>query len=124
MAEQIICPQCKKESFTAAPYAYLPCPHCGQSFSIHGVDKRQHPRVHREVTFSLNLGNETTPAKTIDISRSGIGVSLEGPYNIAVGKILNIYVPELGIDSRAEVMWHKTLKTDVDAETRLGVKIL
>lgn len=124
MAEELVCPKCNKESFTAAPYTYLPCPHCGQSFSLTGVDKRIYPRVHREVSFSLNLNSAVAPAKTIDISRGGMGVALSGAYAVPTGKILNVYVPELGIDSKAEVVWQKLLQKDTRSETRMGLKLL
>ncbi|MBI3399727.1 MAG: PilZ domain-containing protein [Deltaproteobacteria bacterium] len=122
MADEIICPRCKKESFTAAPYAYLPCPHCGQSFSMSGMDKRFYPRVYREVAFSLNVGSEVASAKTIDISRDGLGIAVTGTHNIPVGKTLNIYVPELGIDSKGEVVWQKVLKKETSSETRMGIR--
>ena len=32
MAEEMICPKCKKTSYTAAPYTLSPCPYCGFVF--------------------------------------------------------------------------------------------
>ncbi len=32
MAEEVICPKCKKPSYTANPYGLSPCPYCGFVF--------------------------------------------------------------------------------------------
>ncbi|MBI3399408.1 MAG: hypothetical protein HY026_09310 [Deltaproteobacteria bacterium] len=32
MAEKLICPKCKRPSYTTAPYEPSPCPYCGFIF--------------------------------------------------------------------------------------------
>lgn len=124
MAEQLICPQCSKEFFTAASHSTLVCPHCSYIISLNRTDKRLYPRVSGEVPFSLALSDSVMPATALNVSIDGIGIKLSGVHDITIGKILDIHIPELGINTRAKVVWQKTYQKGYASETHIGARFL
>lgn len=124
MAEQVVCSNCNKNFFTAASRGDLPCPHCSYIISLNRTDKRLYPRVSGEVPFSLALSDSATPATALNVSIDGIGIKLSGMHDIAIGKILDIHIPELGINTRAKVVWQKTYQKGYASETHIGARFL
>ncbi|HBR17990.1 MAG: hypothetical protein A3G39_09180 [Deltaproteobacteria bacterium RIFCSPLOWO2_12_FULL_43_16] len=124
MAEQVVCSNCNKSFFTAASHGDLPCPHCNYIISLNRVDKRLYPRVSGEVPFSLALSDSVTPATALNVSIDGIGIKLSGMHDISIGKILDIHIPELGINTRAKVVWQKIYQKGYASETHIGARFL
>ena len=124
MAEELICPMCSKKSYTAAPHSYLPCPYCNNVYSLDGIDKRQHPRVSRNMFFYVILNNKSISANIIDISKKGMRMKVIGSPFISISQPFNIHIPSLDIDSKADIIWQKTHHKDIGFETHFGVRFL
>ncbi|MEW6571486.1 MAG: hypothetical protein AB1390_09975 [Nitrospirota bacterium] len=66
---RLICPSCRKDSYTACVESFRPCPYCGTSFSgKYGIEKRNEYRVKKKYLSlffikgaSLKLAHSTFP---------------------------------------------------------------
>lgn len=111
MANQLVCPNCNKQSYTAAVTAPGPCPYCGFIFSNFNPDKRSEPRFHWSAYCHV-LSEETegashTPeliSKTENISKHGVKIRYAGKQ-LSPGRLVNINIMSLNLKRQAKVMW-------------------
>jgi len=83
---------------------FKPCPYCGVLFSgKFGPEKRQQPRLKREIPFVFALNGQNIHACTMDVSDHGICLKLFGNPSLAVGETIDFNVNDMNL--RARVIW-------------------
>ncbi len=53
-----------------------------------------------------------------------MGIRLLGSLEIPKGTVVSIRASELGVNSKAEVVWQKIDKRDTGTKSRIGVKFI
>lgn len=121
MILRLICPGCKKDSYSASAEAFKPCPYCGVLFSgRHGTEKRDENRLKKEIPFIFSYKGQNLSASTLDISEKGFSMKIFGKPLLPVGDIMEFSVRDSLV--KAQVMW---VFNDSDTSVALtGLKIL
>jgi rubredoxin len=105
---RLICPKCKKDSYSAGVESFSGCPYCGFIFSgKYGDDRRREERIKQETPFAFSCQEQNFEANTIDFSERGVGIKILGEPSIATGDIINLSIGDFQI--RAKVMWVKKM---------------
>ena len=129
MAEKIICPNCKKDSYSLDANSYSLCPYCDYVFSSRGgmgPNQRTEHRLPWSAYCHIFAKDIRSPgamvllAKTQDISRNGAKVGYVGEPLI-VGDTVNIYIKDLNLRRVVTVMWSKTVN---EAASVSGLKFI
>lgn len=114
------CPECKNEFYSAEQKENLNCPFCGLVFSFDfGADNRVQERLHFDKDCELTNGQTSVVARTVDISRNGLGVVMVGATSFDRGESLSVTLMGLRIGYDAQVMW----VTQQRDQVRLGLQL-
>jgi hypothetical protein len=105
---RLICPKCRKNSYSAAVESFGACPYCGSVFSgRYGAEKREERRIEREIPFVFSYQGQNLKASTFDLSKKGLGIKIFSESSVAVGDTIDLFINDLHI--RAKVMWTRRL---------------
>lgn len=105
---RLICPKCRKNSYSANVESFSECPYCGFVFSgKYGAEKRGERRIEREIPFVFSYQGQNLKASTFDLSKNGLGIKTFSEPSVAVGDVIDIFIKDLQIS--AKVMWTRRL---------------
>jgi hypothetical protein len=105
---RLICPGCRKDSYSSEVELYNICPYCGIKFSgRHGLDKRLEQRIPQDLPVVLSHQGMEFRATTCDISEKGIGICLHDSASVMPGDVLDLTIGNTQV--RAKIMWIKKL---------------
>ena len=86
---------------------------------------KQNNRIEERTSFQqdciLSNGFGKIKCKTVDVSRVGVGVLINGPIPFQNADILSVYIKSLSHRSLANIQWIK--QDDNIKETRVGLKV-
>lgn len=103
---KLICPSCENSLFTAARDSTLPCPECGQMISS-AEERRSGDRINSQRACDIHKGDVRIPAKTVDISSTGLGIKLMGYLPFDPDETIHISLDGNGEEKLARVVWTK-----------------
>lgn len=110
----IFCPRCQMRFSTTMTVGEIDCPYCGFGFNVVEPEGRGERRTTIERACGLSKGDVSLPARTVNISRSGICVTLAGPAQIVEDDRVRVTVKDFDLDTYASVVWVRS----VDRGTR------
>ncbi|MBM4137600.1 MAG: PilZ domain-containing protein [Nitrospira sp.] len=111
---RLVCPSCRKDSFSSEVESFKNCPYCGAKFSgRYGIDKRHKERKERELPVVFSYDNTSFQAQTIDFSDKGLGIKISGNPLLARGETIELTIGDLQI--RAKIIWVKNLNDNAVA---------
>lgn len=84
----------------------MACPHCGHTLSAES-DRRNNGRTMTQKICDLLKGDVKVPVKTVDISDTGMGIKMMGYLPFDKNDTVDVYIEELEIEKRAQVVWTK-----------------
>jgi hypothetical protein len=116
---RLICPECKKDSYSSSADAFKPCPYCGILFSgKFGREKRNEDRSFSDFNIGFSYRGKNLEASTVNISKTGLSIKIAGSPDLPVGDIMDLKLTDT--DMKARIVWV------VDAPSALltGLKIL
>ncbi|MFQ5560872.1 MAG: PilZ domain-containing protein [Nitrospinota bacterium] len=117
---QTICPRCQSKFYITVSEPGLSCPFCGFFFKLADApSKRQQKRAMVEKGCDLLKGDLSISGHTVDISKTGVGVTVTESMMLDKGDNLHVVVKDFEIDSNAQVVWVK--KFD-NTKARAGLK--
>ncbi len=80
------------------------CPYCGFESRAEAEKRAEHrSKILRNCTLIRETG--LLPARTIDISRKGIGLSMHGQEGLRSGEFLKLKVSDFDLELEAVVVW-------------------
>lgn len=104
MIVRLTCPECRKNSFSAAVEAFKPCPYCGILFSgKYGSEKRIDYRVNREIPLLFSYNGKNLEASTLNVSSTGLSIKIFGRHALPVGDTMDLDVGNSRV--KTEIMW-------------------
>lgn len=101
------CPRCQSEFYTAITRQDIACPFCGFFFKIVEQDLRSETRSSIQRDCLLTAGEHKVFAKTVDISKSGIGIRFKGTMPFDEDETIHTLVKDFDINTDARIMWSK-----------------
>jgi len=105
---RLICPGCKKDSYSSEVELFNICPYCGIKFSgRHGLDKRLEKRTPQDMPVVLSYQGMELQATACDISERGVGIRLQNSASVMPGDELDLTIGNTQV--RAKIMWVKKL---------------
>lgn len=105
---ELLCPNCKKTSYSSDKNYFLPCPYCGVHFSgRYGTERRHAERGKQEAPCVLNYKGQYLEAESFNSSREGIGIKLFAKSPVAPGETLELSTNDLRC--KARVIWVNAL---------------
>jgi hypothetical protein len=117
---QTICPRCQSKFYITVSELGLSCPFCGFFFKLADApSKRQQRRAAVEKNCDLAKDDLSISGQTVDISKSGVGITIMEPVVLDKGDNLHVVVRDFEIDSNAQVIWVKKLN---NTKARAGLK--
>jgi len=102
---RLTCPKCENSFFTAARTPPLPCPHCGFVLKANEPDRRIQSRDPSQRFCDLMKGEVRIPAKTVDISDTGLGIKMMGYLPFDQDDHVSVLVKDLNMERTAQVVW-------------------
>jgi len=116
---RLICPKCKKDSYSASAEAFKPCPYCGIVFSGRfGREKRNEDRSSTDFNIGFSYKGKNLEASTVNISKTGLSIKVTGNPDLPVGDIMDLKVRDA--DLKARIVW----VDNVSSSFLTGLKIL
>lgn len=103
---KLICPSCENSLFTAARDSTLPCPECGHMVNT-AEERRTGDRITAQKTCDILKGDVRIPAKTVDISETGLGIKLMGYLPFDQNETIHITLDGTTEEKLARVVWTK-----------------
>lgn len=103
---KLICPKCEHSLFTAARVSVMPCPGCGHLLNS-AEERRITDRTTAQKVCDILKGDVKIPARTVDISDTGLGIKLMGYLPFDRNETINIAVEGFGVEKKARVVWTK-----------------
>jgi len=101
---KLLCPNCRKNSYSSSENYFSLCPYCGVRFSgRYGSDRRHAERVKKETACILNCQGQNLEAESIDFSKEGLGIKIFAKTPVAVGETIELSTGDLQI--KAKIMW-------------------
>jgi hypothetical protein len=101
---RLICPVCKKDSYSASAEAFKPCPYCGIAFSGRfGREKRNEDRSPTDFNIGFSYKGKNLEASTVNISKTGLSMKITGTSDLPVGDIMDLKVRDS--DLKARIVW-------------------
>jgi hypothetical protein len=121
---RLVCPECKKDSYSASVESFKPCPYCGILFSgKYGTEKRGVNRDPKEVPVTFSYNGQSLQASTLNFSENGLSLKIFGNAHLPVLPVGDII--ELNIGNSlvtAQIVW---VFNNPEATTAItGFKIL
>ncbi len=101
------CQRCSNPFYTAAKDVVMPCPYCGFVVKSDDPDRRVEDRSLMQKVCDILKGEVRIPAKTVDISDTGVGIKMMGYLPFEKDETVSVFVKELELDKRAKVVWTK-----------------
>jgi len=101
------CPRCENVFFTAARDMHLPCPYCGFILKTQEHNRRSQDRTAAQKVCDIFKGEVSIPAKTVDISETGMGIKMMGYLPFDPDETVSITIKELDLEKKAQVVWTK-----------------
>ncbi|MBI5644441.1 MAG: PilZ domain-containing protein [Deltaproteobacteria bacterium] len=105
--QKISCKRCENAFYTAAREPQLPCPYCGYVMKASEADRRLGMRTVAQKVCDILKGEVRVPVKTVDISDTGMGIKMMGYLPFDQNETVNIFIKELEVEKRAQVVWTK-----------------
>lgn len=102
---KISCVRCENDFYSAARESHLPCPYCGYLTKVNEPDRRNGDRTFSQRTCDILKGEVRVPVKTVDISETGMGIKMLGYLPFDQNETVDIFIKELEIEKRAQVVW-------------------
>lgn len=103
---RLICPKCKKASYTSTVEPFVTCGYCRFVFSgKYGPDRRKEKRIKNEMPFIFSYQGQNIETCTTDFSKKGLGIKIFRVAPMEVKDILDISIGDLQF--RAKVVWVK-----------------
>lgn len=99
------CPKCENLFYTAARNPHLPCPYCGFELKSNDPDRRIWSRQPSQRFCDILKGEVKIPAKTVDVSDTGLGIKMLGYLPFDQDDMVSVFVKELAMDRTAQVVW-------------------
>lgn len=119
MILRLICPECRKDSYSASAEAFKPCPYCGIVFSGRfGREKRNEVRSPADFNIGFSYRGQKIEASTVNISNKGLSIKVAGNPDLPIGDIMDLQVKEASL--RARIVWVGNNSSDY----LTGLKIL
>jgi len=116
---RLICPECKKDSYSSSAEAFKPCPYCGIVFSgKFGREKRNEYRSATDFNIGFSYRGKDLKASTVNISKTGLSIKIAGSPDLPVGDIMDLKVTNA--DLKARIVW----VVDAPSAFLTGLKIL
>jgi hypothetical protein len=97
----------------------LACPYCSFFFKLVDFERRGRGRVQLKRSCELKGRGEAAAAETLNVSKSGLGVRLEGKNSFKIDDTLHIVVKDFDIESQVRVVW---IKPYGDCMSRVGMR--
>lgn len=101
------CSRCESAFYTAAKTSHMPCPNCGFTIKSDECDRRVQNRQTTQKFCDILKGEVKVPAKTVDISETGMGIKMMGYLPFDQNETVNIFIQELDMEKRAQIVWTK-----------------
>lgn len=102
---RLTCPKCENSFYTAARTPHLPCPYCGFVLKSNEPDRRIQARDLTQRFCDLMKGEVRIPAKTVDVSDTGLGIKMMGYLPFDQDDTVNVFVKDLNMERTAQVVW-------------------
>jgi c-di-GMP-binding flagellar brake protein YcgR len=83
------------------------CPYCSTVINHRESDRRALDRVTTQINCEILRGNVTIPARTIDISDTGLGIKMRGYLPFEANEEVNVYIAGFRHEKKARVVWTK-----------------
>ncbi|GMT42993.1 MAG: hypothetical protein IEMM0002_1404 [bacterium] len=100
------CPRCRSEFYSAiSSQDTATCPYCGFFFNVLDQHRRREARNKIERECVLSRGDLRVTAHTLDISKCGIGLQMDGWIPFERNDSLHVVVKGFDIDSDGLVVW-------------------
>ena len=117
---QTVCPRCQSKFYITISELGLSCPFCGFFFKLADApSKRQQRRAAVEKSCDLVKDDVSISGHTVDISKSGVGITMMESMVLDKGDTLHVVVKDFEIDSNAQVIW---VKKSNNTKARAGLK--
>jgi DNA-directed RNA polymerase subunit RPC12/RpoP len=114
---RLVCPGCKKDSYSSEVESFNTCPYCGIRFSgKYGTDKRIIGRREWEIPFVFSHKESKCHASTIDFSEKGLGIKVLGNPMVTPGEIIEFMIGDTQV--KAKIIWVKNLPDQFNAGLR------
>lgn len=108
------CHRCKSSFYTAIEIDNISCPFCGYSFGKIELENRKEKREVLIKDCILKNGFGMISAKTIDVSKAGVGVKVEkGFLPFSINDNIYIDITDLEVYSRAQIVWKKKISDEI-----------
>jgi hypothetical protein len=121
---RLVCPECKKDSYSASVESFKPCPYCGILFSgKYGTERRDLNRDPKEIPITFSYNGQSLQASTLNFSENGLSLKIFGNTYLPVLPVGDIMELNIG-DSlvKAQIVWVFNNPESTTAIT--GLKIL
>ncbi len=103
--QNLFCPRCQSSFYTAASAGELSCPYCGFKINTVEAEHRAERRAAIERLCSLVTGAWSVNARTVDISKAGICVTVPAPVELSEDDTVHVKVTDFDLDVDARVVW-------------------
>lgn len=104
---RLTCQRCTNPFYTAAREAHMPCPYCGFALKSDEPERRVGGRSTVQKGCDISKGEVRIPARTVDISDTGIGIKMMGYLPFEKDETVSVQVKDLEMEKRARVIWTK-----------------
>lgn len=101
------CQRCENVFFTTARDMHLTCPYCGFILKSQEHNRRSQDRTAAQKVCDIFKGEICIPAKTVDISETGMGIKMMGYLPFDTDETVNVSIKELDLEKKAQVIWTK-----------------
>ncbi|MEW6586822.1 MAG: PilZ domain-containing protein [Nitrospirota bacterium] len=101
---RLVCPGCKRDTYSSDELNFRRCPYCGTSFSgVHGINRRNEERTLEERRCFLVYKGQRLEATTIDSSESGFSINVRGDSSLRKGDVISVCLDDL--EAETKIVW-------------------
>lgn len=104
---KINCQKCENTFYTASRGPQTQCPYCNYATKQEELNRRVKERAFTQKLCGILKGEVRIPAKTVDISDTGVGIKMMGYLPFDMDDTVDVFVEELDIEKKARVVWTK-----------------
>jgi len=105
LMNKIECLRCDNSFFTAARDVQVPCPYCGFVANSFFSNRRLLEREIIQKGCDILKGEVRIPVKTIDVSKTGVGIKMNGYLPFEEDETVRVQINDLDITREARVVW-------------------
>lgn len=112
------CQKCKSDFYTASPSWVKSCPYCGYTFDSPELIRRKAKRDAIVKGCVITKGNLSLAVKTVDISKNGICVKINGAIPFHIDDTVKVVIKDFDCNAEAKIVW---VKSTMSTLTRAGL---